>query len=105
MGVQDGKKKVGAFGGGGSNRHHSISVVGLDAVRAHDRMGVAPRGMALRLVAVFFGGTLVGSCLPELGDVAAYNMGIFPHIFNPLFLALGVIGTVLALFAGHRKRG
>lgn len=69
----------------------------------YDKMGIASRGVALRVVLVFLGGTLVGSMAPESGNVLASHLG-FPsseiHAFNPCFLALGVIGVVLAFFVG-----
>jgi protein-S-isoprenylcysteine O-methyltransferase Ste14 len=73
-------------------------------MRSFYDVGVSSRGMALRAVAVFLAGTLVGSVLPESGTVLASHLGIFSHIFNPLFLALGIIGAGLALFLRHRKR-
>ncbi len=73
--------------------------------RAYNIMGFASRVMALRTVAVFLLGTLVGSLVPESGSILAYNMGIFPHALNPLFLAVGIVGIGLACVVGHRKSG
>ena len=71
--------------------------------RAYDKVGIKSRSMAFRIVLVFLIGTLVGSLLPETGTVLAHNLGIFSHIFNPFFLALGIIGIVLACYIGCRK--
>lgn len=74
---------------------------------SYSKMDIATRGMALRLVAVFLGGTLVGSILPEWGNVLAIYIGYrghTTHIFNPFFLAFGIIGVCLALYIGYRSR-
>ncbi len=76
--------------------------MGVDIKRSYNTMGVRTRGMAFRFIAVVFCGTLVGSLLPELGTVLAYNLGIFAHKFNPYFLALGIIGFVLACSFRYR---
>jgi hypothetical protein len=73
-------------------------------MRSFSNVGGASRGVALLSVAVFLAGTLVGSVLPESGTVLASQLGIFPHIFNPIFLALGIIGAGLALFLGLGRR-
>jgi len=70
-------------------------------------LGFATRGVAFCAVAVFVGGTLVGSLLPESGNILAYVLG-FPygqgHVFNPCFLAVGIAGVVLACAAGLKSR-
>lgn len=68
-------------------------------------VGYSTRNVALRTVAVFLCGTLVGSVVPESGNVLAHMLE-FPegsgHFFNPCFLVIGIIGIVLALFVGHK---
>lgn len=74
---------------------------------AYDRMDNISRGLAFRIIAVFFLGTLVGSLLPETGVIAAHYLQIpeaSAHIFNPIFLAFGVLGVCLALYIGYRCR-
>ena len=71
-------------------------------------MGNPTRNMALRIIGVFFIGTLIGSMLPESGNVLVniinnYEMQKLsdPHVFNPCFLFIGIVGTVLALCPGR----
>ncbi len=69
-------------------------------------MGSVARILAFRLVLVFLGGTLVGSLVPEPGNALAYTLGLpdeSGHLFNPLFLALGIVGIVLACAVGYKK--
>jgi hypothetical protein len=68
-------------------------------------VGVGTRGLALRAVVAVIAGTLIGSVAPESGTALAYNLGIPTHIFNWLFLAIGITGISLALYLGLRKRG
>ncbi len=72
----------------------------------NDSLGNSARGMALRIIAVFLGGTLVGSLAPETGNFLAYALKLprgEGHFFNPFFLILGIIGIVLACVFGYRK--
>jgi len=65
-------------------------------------MGNKTRTLALQ----FIFGTLIGSTLPEFGNLAAIALNLGDekaHIFNSLFLALGIIGTCLALCIGYTK--
>ena len=69
-------------------------------------MGNISRSVAFLPVLVFLSGTLVGSLLPESGNVLAHILGISnsqSHIFNPLFLAVGIVGIVLALRFRHKR--
>lgn len=69
-------------------------------------MGNISRSVAFLPVLVILGGTLVGSVLPESGNVLAYILGISNsqgHIFNPLFLAVGIVGIVLAFYFRHKR--
>ena len=71
----------------------------------NNRVGFTARSVALRLVPIFLAGTLLGSLAPESGNVLAFLLGLPPekgHIFNPVFLAIGIIGIVLALFLGYK---
>lgn len=71
-------------------------------------MGFASRGMALRAVFVFLIGTAIGSTLPESGNIVVHVLGMDgnkPHIFNWVFLTLGIIGIGVALYIGYRRRG
>ena len=73
----------------------------------NNRVGFTARSVALRLVLIFLAGTLLGSLAPELGNILAFLLGLPPekgHIFNPVFLAIGIIGTGLALYPGYAKR-
>ena len=65
-------------------------------------MDITARSMALYIILVFLAGTLIGSLLPESGNVLASLLGLPAHIFNPLFLVIGIIGIVLALYLGLR---
>ena len=56
------------------------------------------RKLALPVVLVFLVGTLLGSLLPEFGNILAAKLGLTSHGFNPCFLAVGIAGTMLALF-------
>lgn len=67
-------------------------------------MGNTARGMAFRTIAVILAGTAIGSMLPETGNVAAGIFNLPAHIFNQVFLIVGVTGVMLALFTGHRQR-
>jgi len=71
-------------------------------------MGILSRSLAFRIVGMFLLGTLLGSLLPESGNVLVHLLGnseIDIHAFNPCFLALGVAGIVLALRVGYRRGG
>lgn len=73
----------------------------------NNRVGYTARSLAFRLVLVFLSGTLLGSLAPESGNVLAFLLGLPPekgHIFNPVFLSVGIIGIGLALYTGLRKR-
>jgi len=66
------------------------------------------RAMALVLVPVFLFGTLLGSLLPETGNVLAQLLRLPAdqnHIFNGVFLVIGILGVGLALHIGYRVRG
>lgn len=82
-----------------------ISDGGVDTMRTHNGMGIAPRGVAFCVVLVFLFGTLVGSLAPESGNVLANMWELWCHTFNPCFLALGVAGIVLACAIGYKSRG
>ena len=63
------------------------------------------RAVALVLVPVFLFGTLIGSLLPESGNVLAQLLrlpGDSFHTFNGMFLVIGILGIGLALHIGHR---
>ncbi len=79
--------------------------VGSSVKWSFNKVGIGTRNVAFRIVAIFLFGTLVGSLLPETGTVLAYNLGIFSHIFNPYFFAVGIIGVSLACAIGHRRCG
>lgn len=84
-------------------------------MRAHHGVGFAPRSLALRIVVSFLLGTLCGSLLPETGNILADTLGLqrgevfnpfglsVHHVFNPCFLALGLIGIGVALYFGYRR--
>ena len=61
------------------------------------------RGLAFRIILVFFIGTGIGSVLPESGNALAYLLKVTAHGFNIVFLDIGIIGTLLALHIGHKK--
>jgi len=79
------------------------------------RVDIPTRGVALCIVLVFLGGTLIGSLAPESGNIMVGMLKIsqgqvynpfhlsLAHVFNPIFLAIGIIGISLALFLGHRR--
>jgi hypothetical protein len=62
------------------------------------------RGLAFRIIIVILIGTGIGSLLPEIGTIAGFHMGIWPHIFNSVFLILGGICIGVAFYLGYRKR-
>ena len=68
-------------------------------------VGNTTRSMAFRIVSVILIGTAVGSVLPETGNLAVLYItkGTDAHVFNIVFLIIGIIGIVLALFIGYRK--
>ena len=70
------------------------------------KMGNISRIMAFCIIAVFLIGTTIGSVLPESGNILAQVLQ-YPrqesHIFNPIFLVIGIIGIMLACAIGHRK--
>ena len=71
----------------------------------NNRVGYTARRVALPIIVVFLAGTLLGSLAPESGNVLAFLLGLPPekgHIFNPVFLAIGIIGTGLALYPGYK---
>ncbi len=75
---------------------------------SNNRMGIETRDVAFRVILVFIWGTLLGSLLPESGNVVAYYIGGAygkEHIFNPCFLAVGVAGVVLACRFRYRNSG
>ncbi len=65
-------------------------------------MGRRSRSMAFRIIPVFLLGTLVGSALPEFGNILAGKLGLWSHEFNSAFLAVGVVGVMLALYLGYK---
>ena len=65
-------------------------------------MGNTTRSLAFRTIVVILAGTAVGSMLPEMGNVVAGTLNLPAHIFNQVFLFVGVTGVMLALFTGHR---
>jgi len=70
-------------------------------------MGTTARTVAFRIIPVLLVGTTVGSLLPETGNVATDLLGLPGeqcHIFNPLFLVIGITGVVLALCLRRGKR-
>ncbi len=66
-------------------------------------MGITARSMALFIVVIFLVGTLVGSVLPEFGDVLALRLKLPPHFFNIWFFVLGWVCIGLALYFGYRS--
>lgn len=84
----------------------AASVVNGKHLRRQDCiMGNSTRSMAFRTIAVVLFGTAVGSVLPETGNavVILVDKGPDAHIYNPVFLAVGIIGIMLALYIGYRK--
>ncbi len=84
-----------------------LSMFGMDddTVGKNNRVGVSARVLAFRVVVVFIVGALVGSMSPESGNVLALYLKMpyaSGHFFNPLFLAIGIVGIGVALFARHR---
>jgi hypothetical protein len=75
----------------------------VDIRRKKHSMVYSTRGLALRIIVIFLFGTGVGSVLPESGNALAYLLKITAHYFNIVFLAIGVIGTLLALYFGYKK--
>lgn len=71
--------------------------------RSLHRVGLLPRGVAFRAVCVFLVATVVGSVLPEFGNLAAVALGLQVHTFNVVFLSLGIIGVGMALHIGLAK--
>ena len=70
-------------------------------------MGNTTRSMALRTIVVVLIGTAVGSVLPESGNVASRLLGLpgsQSHVFNSVFLVIGITGIVLALYLGYKQR-
>ena len=68
-------------------------------------MGNTTRGMAFRTIAIVLIGTAIGSVLLESGNVASRLLGLpgsQAHVFNAVFLTVGVIGIMLALYLGYR---
>ena len=67
-------------------------------------MGNTTRSMALRTVVVVLIGTAVGSVLPETGNLVVLYItkGTDVHVFNIVFLIIGIIGIVLALYLGYK---
>ena len=66
-------------------------------------MGNSARGMAFRTIAVVLIGTAIGSMLPETGNVVAGVLNLpDAHIFNQVFLIVGITGVMLALFTGRK---
>ena len=76
---------------------------GINTREAHIRMGDSARVMALGLVGIFLIATLVGSLFPECGNIVAKRLDMWAHSFNGIFLALGIVGIVLALYLGYRN--
>lgn len=66
---------------------------------------LGPRARILALLMVL--GTLIGSPLPELGNVAAFVQKLGTgkgHAYNPVFLVVGLMGIVcsgVALYTGY----
>ena len=63
-------------------------------------MDFVPRGMALLIIIVFFIGTLIGSLLPETGNILANHLKLPSHIFNIIFLIIGIAIASLAFYIG-----
>ena len=64
-------------------------------------LGDFARIMALWMVI----GILIGSVMPEFGNLAAHKLAIYPHYFNRYFLVVGILGIMgfgLALYLRHR---
>ena len=55
------------------------------------------RCLAYRTVVVFLIGITIGNALPEVGTIVGFHMGVYSHIFNPLFLAIGIFGVYQSL--------
>ena len=72
-------------------------------MRSFNVLGFLTRSVALRVIVVFFGGTFIGSILPEFGNVLAERLGLWSHQFNVFFLTLGIIGIVLACVIGYKS--
>ena len=66
-------------------------------------MGDLSRSVALHLVFVLLIGTLVGSVLPEFGNLLAQKLRLWSHTFNVVFLAVGIVGIGVALYFGYRS--
>lgn len=66
-------------------------------------MGGTARNVAFLFIIVFIIGTFIGSVLPDFGNVLAKVTGNEPHFINGVFLAVGIIGVMLALYIGYRK--
>jgi len=71
-------------------------------------MDMETRTVALVFITVFFVGTLIGSLLPEWGNIAVrilHLTGDKAHIFNGVFLIGGILGIGMALHLGYRNSG
>ncbi len=66
-------------------------------------MGNSSRRVAFRVVFGFVAGTLVGSTLPEVGNVVAKYLGYGAHDFNIYFLVVAVVGIMLALYSRYKN--
>ena len=85
-----------------ANKGYKVN--GHNTRRTRGIMGNKTRAMAFRLILVFFFGTLIGSLLPESGNVMAYILeppGYQTHAFNGLFFIIGVLGIGLACHIGR----
>ena len=61
-------------------------------------MGDISRSMAFLFILVILIGTVIGSILPEFGNVLANHLDQGAHKYNIHFLVIGVLGIVLALY-------
>jgi hypothetical protein len=70
-------------------------------------MGIEARGVALGIIFVIFIGTIIGSVLPESGNVLQHLLGNHKqaHAFNIVFLIIGILGVGVALYLGYRSCG
>ncbi len=78
-----------------------------NAMGENNRVDIRSRNLALCIVSVFLVGTLIGSLATESGNVLSYYLNLScesGHFFNPYFLAVGIIGVMLALFTRYKRR-
>ena len=87
----------------------------MDVKRSYNKLGIRTRGLALCSIIVFLVGTLIGSMASESGNILVGILNIsqgqvynpfhlsLAHVFNPIFLILGIAGVSVALFLGFTR--